>query len=608
MKPYWWLVVLSVLSAFVAVLLQGASAWFLGSLPQVLFAPDEITAPLETPILSLATINEWLKYQGNKIFLIDGFSHPLFIITLLLAVAFTIKNIFLYINHVSIGMLNFSTARDMRNNLYRHILKLPTKFYDQNKSGNLVALMVNDLSVINQTVAGSLGSLLMEPLKLIGFVAMMLIINAELTLVIFVIYPILIFIMAKIGKYVKQRSRKSLTSFDEMVSRITEVIGGVRAVKMFNMTMLENSKFSAISNRLRKNQFKQKVISDTLSPFTETLAFYLIVGLLLIGGTQIITGDGSFTAEDFTRFLVFLFSSYQPLKTLGNVNAGIQAAAAAATRVFAVFDTPAEAISDLDKSKTPNFSDNITFKDVSFFYETAPNSIVLDNMNFSIKKGETIALVGGSGAGKSTMLDILPRFYDITGGEILLDGKNISQFDLTAYRELFGIVSQDTILFNTSIRENIAYGRIGCSDEEIYAAAKAANAFDFVSKMVNGFDTIIGERGVALSGGQRQRIAIARAILRNSQILILDEATSALDTESEQLVQVALSRLMQGKTTFVAAHRLSTIRSADKILVLEKGKIIESGTHDELLAKGGRYEHLYSIQFGKSGSTSLTDR
>ena len=599
MKPYWWLVVFSVFSALIAVLFQGVSAWFLGSLPQALFSPNEIVLPPQAPELSVATINEWMKYQGDKFFSFSDFGHPLFAISLIIALAFTVKNIFLYINHVSIGMLNFSTARDMRNDLYRHILKLPTKFYDQNKSGSLVSLMVNDLNLINSTVSESLGSLLMEPLKLIGFIAMMLIINAQLTLVIFVVYPILIFIMAKIGKYVKDRSRKSLTSFDEMVSRITEVIGGVRAVKMFNMTAVENSKFAETSNRLRKNQFKQKLIGDTLSPFTETLAFYLILGLLLIGGSQIISGDGSFMPEDFTRFLVFLFSSYHPLKILGNVNAKIQAAAAAANRVFKVFDTPCEEINALQTSKIPNFKDEIAFKNVRFSYESAANSIVLDDLNFSVKKGETVALVGGSGAGKSTILDIIPRFYEINDGEILLDGKSISSFDLTAYRELFAIVSQETILFNVSIRENIAYGKIGSSQEEIIEAAKSANAFDFISKTENGFDTVIGERGVALSGGQRQRIAIARAILRNSQILILDEATSALDTESEQSVQDALSRLMRGKTTFVAAHRLSTIRSADKILVLEKGKITESGTHDELISKNGRYEQLYSIQFGK---------
>jgi subfamily B ATP-binding cassette protein MsbA len=371
---------------------------------------------------------------------------------------------------------------------------------------------------------------------------------------------------------------------------------------MFNMAQEETAKFCVVSNKLRKNQFKQKLTSDILSPFTETLAFYLIVGLLLLGGTEIITGTGGFTAEDFTRFLVFLFSSYQPLKALGNANSGIQAAAAAAQRVFAVFDTPAEKITVLDKNKIPNFESEISFKNVIFAYESAPNSIVLDNLSFSAKKGNTVALVGGSGAGKSTILDILPRFYEIQKGEILLDGKSVSQFDLTAYRELFGIVSQETILFNATIRENIAYGKIGCSENEIIEAAKSANAFNFISKMKSGFDTVIGERGVALSGGQRQRIAIARAILRNSQILILDEATSALDTESEQLVQEALSRLMKGKTTFVAAHRLSTIRSADVILVLEKGKLVESGTHAELLAKNGRYNHLYSIQFSEKKS------
>jgi len=600
MRPYWWIFAISVVSALVVVIFQGISTWFLGSLPGVLFSPDGLgVLPDEKPVISLATINEYMKYYGNKLFYFSKSVPPLIAVSIVITLTFTIKNIFLYLNHISTGLLNFSTARDMRNALYRHILKLPNKFYDQNKSGNLMSLMVNDLNLINSVVAESLGSLLMEPLKLLGFIVMLFIINAKLTLILFIVYPILIFIMAKIGKWVKSRSKKSLSSFDEMVSCVSEVMGGVRAVKMFNTAEAENSKFAQASDNLRKRQFRQKIIGDTLSPFTETLAFVLIGGLLIIGGSDMVSGGGTFSAEDFTRFMAFLFMSYQPLKTLGNINSKIQAAAAAAQRVFKVLDTPAENITTLDKSKIPNFNKDIVFKDVDFAYESAKDLIVLDNLSFNAQKGNTIALVGGSGAGKSTILDILPRFYEITGGEILLDGKDIRNFDLTAYRELFSIVSQETILFNASVRENIAYGKIGASEEEIIEAAKAANAFNFVEKMQNGFDTIIGERGVALSGGQRQRIAIARAILRNSKILILDEATSALDTESEQLVQEALARLMKGKTTFVAAHRLSTIRSADVILVLEKGKLVESGTHDELLAKGGRYKYLYSIQFGE---------
>lgn len=599
MKPYWWIFVLSVVSALIVVIFESVSTWFLGSLPGVLFSPEGMGIPMEKPPLTLATINEYMKYYGNKFFYMSKSVSPLIAVSIVIALTFTVKNIFLYINHISVGLLNYSTARDMRNHLYRHILKLPNKFYDQNKSGNLMSLMVNDLNVINTVVAESLSSLLMEPLKLVGFITMLFIINTKLTLILFIVYPILIFIMAKIGKWVKARSKKSLSSFDEMVSCITEVMGGVRAVKMFNTAEIENAKFAQASNTLKKRQFRQKLTGDILSPFTETLAFYLIGGLLIIGGSDMVSGGGAFSAEDFTRFLAFLFMSYQPLKTLGNINNKIQMAAAAAQRVFKVLDTPAENITTLDKSKIPEFKHDISFKNVVFSYESAKDLIVLDNLSFNVKKGNTIALVGGSGAGKSTILDILPRFYEITDGEILIDGKDIRSFDLTAYRELFSIVSQETILFNASVRENISYGKIGASEDEIIEAAKSANAFNFIEKMESGFDTIIGERGVALSGGQRQRIAIARAILRNSQILILDEATSALDTESEQLVQEALARLMKGKTTFVAAHRLSTIRSADIILVLEKGKLVESGTHDELLAQNGRYKYLYSIQFGE---------
>ncbi|MDR0305112.1 MAG: ABC transporter ATP-binding protein/permease [Chitinispirillales bacterium] len=597
MRPYWWLFIISFISALAVVLFQGISGWFLGTLPSVLFSDGASVLLCEKPPFSISNINEWLKYHGNLLFSINK-SLPLLVwVSIIIAIAFTVKNIFLYINNISTGLLNFSTARDMRNDLFGHILKLPTSFYDQSKSGSLMAIMVNDLNLINSTISNSLGSLLMEPLKLLGYIAMLFIINAKLTLILFVVYPVLILVILKIGNTVKKRSRKNLASFDEMVSRITEVIGGVRAVKMFNMAQEENTKFKKISDRLRKNQFRQKITGDMLSPLTETLAFYLIGGLLILGGNEIISGEGNFSAEDFTRFLVFMFASYQPLKTLGNINSNIQAAVAAAQRVFKVFDSPIEKIKVLDRRNIPQFNDNISFNNVSFAYESAKNAVVLDDLSFTVKKGDTIALVGGSGAGKSTILDIIPRFYEIDGGEITLDGKNISDFELTQYRELFSIVSQETILFNASIKENIAYGKIGASDEEIIKAAKFANAYSFIVAAPQSFDTMVGERGVALSGGQKQRIAIARAILRNSQILILDEATSALDTESESLVQEALSYLMKGRTTFVAAHRLSTIRSADTILVLEKGKLVESGNHEELLAKGGRYNYLHSIQF-----------
>jgi len=316
----------------------------------------------------------------------------------------------------------------------------------------------------------------------------------------------------------------------------------------------------------------------------------------------VLGGEGS-GAEDFVRFLIFLFSTFTPLKALTNINNILQSGFAAAERVFTILDAPVEPLSDTPVAVAPSFNSNLDFADVSFTYPETTTP-VLDGLSFSVKKGSIVALVGSSGAGKSTVLDLLPRFYNVNGGAILIDGKDIRQFDLATLRHLFGIVAQETVLFNDTIYNNIAYSRPGAPRNEIMEAARAANALEFIERLPNGFDTIIGEQGTMLSGGQRQRLSIARALLRNPPILILDEATSALDTESELLVQNAINNLIVNRTAIIVAHRLSTIRHADTILVLEHGRIVEQGSHAELLALGKRYKYFYDIQFAAENKTA----
>ncbi len=423
-------------------------------------------------------------------------------VCILISVTFTFKNIFIYLNRYTMNFINFSITKDMRSIVYKHILTLPINFFHKNKSGKVISIIVNDLNQINRSITDSLSSLVMEPLRLILFISMLMVINVKLTLVIFTLYPILAFIIVKIGQSVKRKVSRQLETFAGLVSILSETVMGVKAVKMFNMNETEYKKFNDENNNFRKKALKSKIIEDIPSPLTETLAVYIITSLLWFGGGEVLNQNSSFTAEDFMRFLFYLFLSYQPLKTMGKINNIIQSGIAASERVFTILDTEGEPINPVNPEKVPPFTESILFDKVTFSYPEC-KEVVLNNLSFEAKKGEVVAIVGSSGAGKTTILDILPRFYELEKGRILLDGKDVESHDLAAYRELFGIVSQDTILFNDSIRANIAYGQHNATEEKIIEAAKASYAFEFIEKMHEGSNSIIREPGVTLSGGQR---------------------------------------------------------------------------------------------------------
>jgi subfamily B ATP-binding cassette protein MsbA len=380
-----------------------------------------------------------------------------------------------------------------------------------------------------------------------------------------------------------------------MISVLSETVNGIRAVKMFNMNERENEKFDAENRKFTRSDTHAYTIRILSSPLTETLGVAVAVALLWYAGREVLSGKG-FSAEDFVRYLVLLVASYQPFKRLAAVNSSVQTGLAAAERVDELFETPIEQLASLKGATAPDFEKEIRFDAVRFTYPQCDDE-VLKGIDFAIKKGDIVAIVGSSGSGKSTILDLLPRFYDITGGSITIDGVDARTFDLAGLRRLFGIVSQETVLFNDTISNNISYGAEHASADAVRQAAEAANALEFIEHLPDGMNTVIGEKGELLSGGQRQRIAIARALLRNPPVLILDEATSSLDTESERLVQGAINVLMANRTVLVVAHRLSTILPADSILVLEDGAIVERGTHKELLEMGGRYSQLYDMQF-----------
>jgi subfamily B ATP-binding cassette protein MsbA len=604
MRPYTALIAAALLLAVFAVVFEGLSLWFSASLVQTIFNPDAPAA--SAPEYTLANANAVLKHWTRAAI---GSRDPiaaLLAVCAMMALSFLLKNIFLYLKAVVMCRLNLSVVRDMRNRLFSHTLALPVSYYDRAKSGNVVSIIVNDVTNINNSMTSTFDKIIVEPMRLLFFVGTLFVINCKFTLAVFVIFPALGFLIALIGRTVRRRSKRVMEHLSALLSILHETVSGIRIVKIFGTHGAEAAKFKEENNRFVRQSFRSNYIGALASPITEVMGVAVVVILLWYGGNQVLR-SGGFGAEDFTRFLVFLFSVFTPLKEISKLNATLQTGFASADRVFAALDSAVEAVDKDGYLKTgerqvrpaaaqPSFNDRIRFSNVCFAYPGC-EAAVLKDVSFEIKRGSVTALVGSSGSGKSTTLDLLPRFYDIASGSIAIDGADIRAMDLASLRRLFGIVAQETFLFNDTIAANIAYGLPGAGRDAIAAAAAAANAWEFIEKLPDGLDTVTGERGVMLSGGQRQRLSIARALLLNPPILILDEATSSLDTESERLVQAAINNVMENRTALVVAHRLSTVRHADQILVLEAGKIAERGTHDELIAKNTRYKYFYDIQF-----------
>jgi len=593
MRPYIWLIASALALSICTVAFEGLSLWFSASLVQTIFDPDALR--MSKPEYTVSNANEILKYWTSLFIGIRGPMATLQIVCGLMALSFLLKNFFVYLKGIAMTVLNLSIVRDMRNELFAHSLALPVSYYDRTKSGNVISLIVNDVSNINGSMTSTFDKIIVEPLRLLFFIAMLFIINWKFTLAIFVIFPVLGYMIVVIGRTVRRRSKRVMEHMANLLSVLHETVNGIRVVKMFGTLGAETAKFSEENKRFVRQSFRSSYIGALASPITEVMGVVVVVILLWYGGQQVL-GAGGFGAEDFTRFLIFLFSIFTPLKEISRLNTTLQSGFASADRVFAALDSAVEEGAADDAGTAAPFNNKIELSNVTFNYPMCEET-VLKGISFEIRRGSITALVGSSGCGKSTTLDLLPRFYDATGGAIRIDGADIREIPLPRLRKLFGIVSQETFLFNDTISNNIAYGVKNAERESIISAAKAANAWEFIEKMPNGLDTVIGERGVMLSGGQRQRLSIARALLLNPPILILDEATSSLDTESERLVQAAINNVMENRTVLVVAHRLSTIRHADQILVLESGKIVERGTHEELLTKNCRYKYFHDIQF-----------
>lgn len=597
MLSHWPYIVLSSASALLFVLLNGISIWLTATLiNNILLNFDSIlNAQAEWAAKESLTPNESLKYWTNLAILRETPAESLKVLCLTILFVFFLKNIFLYLKNILLYVVQLNIVKGIRDKLYIHIQGLSLGYFHKEKTGSITSTIINDVEQLQSSLSVAFQKLFVEPINILIFASLLFIISWKLALIAIIIVPLAGIAIIAIGKSIRRKSRRTQKKISHIMQILGETLSSIRIVKAFVNEKEEIKKFSKETANYLNLHLKRARLDLIAAPITESFGVVIGVILLWYGGTEVILQKG-LIPEDFIRFILILFSILGPIKQMSNVNIKIQAGAASAERIFRLLDTKPQIVEIKNPINLDKFRKSLEFKDVHFEYQEG-SELVLDSISFKINKGEVVALVGPSGSGKSTIADIIPRFYDATSGEITIDGNNIKNISLSSLRNNMGIVTQEVILFNDSIRNNISYAQGDKSDALVKEAARAANALDFIENTPNGFETVVGERGVKLSGGQKQRIAIARALLKNPSILILDEATSALDTESEKKVQTAIESLMKDRTALVIAHRLSTVQKADKIIVIENGKVVETGSHETLFEKNGIYRRLYDLQF-----------
>ncbi len=515
----------------------------------------------------------------------------LYLIIVAILVIFAIRGVTTFGHRYLMGFIGQRVITDLRARLFTHLQKLSISYYDRRRTGDIMSNLTNDIQALQAAIVDNFIILVQESAIFVGSFISMVYLQWKLTALCLVIVPMVSYIIKFFGKKLHSSGGVVQEKLADVTSMLQESIMGVRIVRSFNRSAFEIERFRQVNEANFKANVKTIQQSSQLTPFVEFFAALAVVAIIWYGGMSVI--DGVMTSGELIAFLIYAINLANPTRRVAEAFGNIQKSLAAADRIFAILDTDPEVAEKPDAKPLSVPEGRVEFRHVAFSYEAGHP--VLTDVNFTANPGETVALVGPSGAGKTTIANILPRFYDVTGGEVLIDGVDIRDVTIGSLREAIGMVPQDTLLFNTTIKNNILYGRLDATEEEIWDAVRAANAEAFIRALPDGIETKVGDRGLMLSGGQRQRIAIARALLKNPSILILDEATSALDTESEKIVQDALDKLLVGRTAFVIAHRLSTIRTADVILVIAGGVIAERGTHEELMAKGGLYHELYTM-------------
>ncbi len=592
-KPYWFNALLNgifnILGSIFSLFSLAMVIPFLG----ILFGTQEPvreSLPLEFSVNSIQhNFNYFLTLQIDK----NGPASALLLVSIIVILTSFLKNSSIFVANYFMAPIRNGVIQDIRNKLYNKILQLPLSFFSNEKKGDIITRMSNDVQEVEWSIMSSIEMIFRDPITILIYVITLLFMSYELTIFALILLPISGLVIGKVGKNLRKQSNQGQRRIGNIISVVEETLSGIRIIKGFNSENKIYQRFKSMNHfytRLMIKLFRRRYLASPLSEFLGTI---VLVSLMYFGGTLVLNKQTDLTSQQFIAYLVIFSQIINPAKAFSQAYYNIQKGIASLDRIHQIFDADIKIYEAPDAIEIKEFKDKIEFKNVSFKYE---DEYVLKNISFTIKKGEMVALVGPSGAGKSTIADLIPRFFDVTEGDILIDDISIKKLKIKDLRNLMGIVTQQPILFNDTIFRNIAFGENNTSEEQVLEAAKVANAYEFIMEYPNHLFTNIGDSGDKLSGGQKQRISIARAVLKNPPILILDEATSSLDTESERLVQDALNKLMQNRTSIVIAHRLSTIINANQILVINKGQIVEQGTHEELLEKNGLYKKLHDIQ------------
>jgi len=584
-----------VIATVLAIFFNTFNFALLSPLLETLFASDQKRAPSmqQEVIGSFDILAKFRHYIDQSIFTY-GRIDTLITVCMVILGSVLLSNFFRYFSQRFMEDLRVHTLLNLRKTVFNNVMNLHVGYFNNERKGDIIAKVASDVQTVQYSVTNTLQVVFKEPVQLIFYVAVLLSISVKLTLFSLLVIPVSGFLISKIVKRLKQQAHQANESFAKMIGFLDEALGGIKIIKAFNATERIKDRFQQenifYSNLNRKMVRRQQ----SASPVSQSLGVLVVVSIVLYGGSLIINGDAdALKPADFVAYIALFSQVMQPIKALTDSFSGIHSGISAGERVLDLIDTQPELINKPDAKNLEGFSDALVFDNISFNYGEKE---ILKNISLTIIKGQTIALVGPSGGGKSTLMDLIPRFYDPKSGSLKIDGHNYADLTIESIRDKMGTVNQESILFNDTIFNNIAFAKPDASEEEVMAAAKIANAHDFILNTENGYQTSVGDRGNKLSGGQKQRICIARAVLANPPIMLLDEATSALDTESEKLVQDALNRLMENRTSVIIAHRLSTIQHANKIVVIDKGEIIETGTHTELLQKNGLYKRLIDMQ------------